>query len=339
MNINFLHCADLHIGIKSYSKSSDDRLLDWQRAFENMISYADKNKIPYVFIVGDLFDQDIPNVDSIVIANKCLKLLSEKVKHIFLIAGNHDINSISKKRHILESITIENIHILDETKVYSIPEIPFDIVHYHYLNSDKKLHTSNPNIVTFHGNIKNAINDLNHSAGEQQIENKKLISTNPAYVALGHIHKRQIMHENSIPLVYPGSFIQTSFSERNVDKGFLHVNISDNEVKTKFIKNTYIEYKHINDISEITLENVENKIIQINISLSASDKINYKEILNKAFYIKNNFVSQIEQINSNKEININSDIDIQSFNIDDLIKDNLSKNAQALLAKVIQNAK
>jgi exonuclease SbcD len=54
------------------------------------------------------------------------------------------------------------------------------------------------------------------------------------YIALGHIHKMQVLGE-SPPLVYPGSLQRIDFSEENDEKGYFVVDIdSDRSVSFKF---------------------------------------------------------------------------------------------------------
>jgi exonuclease SbcD len=62
------------------------------------------------------------------------------------------------------------------------------------------------------------------------------IVANPAfdYVALGHIHKRQVLSE-SPPVVYPGSLQRIDFSEEEDEKGFYVVDIGqEREVSFDF---------------------------------------------------------------------------------------------------------
>jgi exonuclease SbcD len=54
------------------------------------------------------------------------------------------------------------------------------------------------------------------------------------YVALGHIHKKQVLSENP-PVVYPGSLQRIDFSEEKDEKGFFVVDIGqDRQVSFRF---------------------------------------------------------------------------------------------------------
>jgi exonuclease SbcD len=56
------------------------------------------------------------------------------------------------------------------------------------------------------------------------------------YVALGHIHKHQIVHEGHPPAVYPGSIERIDFGEVREKKGFVIAEVSKGQTDWQFIK-------------------------------------------------------------------------------------------------------
>jgi exonuclease SbcD len=94
-----------------------------------------------------------------------------------------------------------------------------------------------PTVVTAHMGVDKAI------AG---IEQELLIGytlTFPAdmfidsrvdYVALGHIHKYQVLRESHPAMIYAGSLERVDFGEEKEDKGFVHVKISRSNTEHKF---------------------------------------------------------------------------------------------------------
>lgn len=54
------------------------------------------------------------------------------------------------------------------------------------------------------------------------------------YVALGHIHKYQVIRENNPPVVYAGSLDRVDFGESKEDKGFVHVKVARNKTEFQF---------------------------------------------------------------------------------------------------------
>lgn len=333
--MRFIHSADLHIGITSYEKSSYKRIEDWKNAFNILIKYAQQQQIPYVFLVGDLFHKNLPTIEEIVVASECLTELSRHVKSIFLIAGNHDIVSLSVKRHILEAIAnIPNVTLLDKTQVYELDCHPFDIAHYHYLDlKPLEYKKDKPHIVTFHGTVEGAQDDLGNLTPHSHLSKDFLLKTNPIYVALGHIHKRQNLNEGGVPVIYSGSLIQTSFSERQIQKGFLDVNIEQN-IQT-FIPTQYLEYCAIDNIEELKTKNIENKICKLNFQISLKEKELYNNILEKAYYITYGIAKSFNTAKDAQEQTILNEEDVQSLEFEELIKQTFTEEEQKFIAELL----
>jgi exonuclease SbcD len=55
------------------------------------------------------------------------------------------------------------------------------------------------------------------------------------YVALGHIHKHQVVRAANPPIVYAGSLERVDFGEEHEDKGFIHVSLAKGETTHQFI--------------------------------------------------------------------------------------------------------
>lgn len=64
------------------------------------------------------------------------------------------------------------------------------------------------------------------------------------YVALGHVHRHQILCQNP-PVVYPGSIERVDFSEENETKGFVMVELEKGEVKVEFCPLTVRPFRTI----------------------------------------------------------------------------------------------
>jgi exonuclease SbcD len=60
------------------------------------------------------------------------------------------------------------------------------------------------------------------------------VHPNVDYVALGHVHKYQIIQEKGPAIVYAGSLERVDFGEESEDKGFLHVKVKRNSTSYQF---------------------------------------------------------------------------------------------------------
>ena len=62
-------------------------------------------------------------------------------------------------------------------------------------------------------------------------------------VLCGHIHKRQEIRKNGIPMVYAGSLFQKDAGENVTGHGFVEWNVEDLTYKVHDVENDYSIYK------------------------------------------------------------------------------------------------
>ena len=294
--MRFIHMADMHFdvpftGLSQKGNLGDMRRLEQRNVFNKAIEYIKQEKIPFLFISGDLYEHEYVRQSTIEFINSLFETIPDT--EIFIAPGNHD--PLLRNSYYNTFAWSENVHIFnEEIKTYELEEI--DIYGYgfteFYCNNFKleNIKIKNPekiNILIMHG-------DLDASANSETpynpINKNKLKKIGFDYVALGHIHKRMDNTEDNI--IYPGSTISLGFDELG-DHGILDVELNKKNNKINFIKLDKTNFEEINlDISEIT--SFENLIEKINNIKTEENKL-YKIILIG---------------NKNIEININKIIDL-----------------------------
>lgn len=102
---------------------------------------------------------------------------------------------------------------------------------------DKELDPDVPAILAAHVSVDGATYGSERSVlvGEDIVLAKSTVA-NPrfSYVALGHIHKYQVVNATRPLTIYPGSIERVDFGEENDPKGFVTVEIEDGEARHKF---------------------------------------------------------------------------------------------------------
>jgi exonuclease SbcD len=97
-------------------------------------------------------------------------------------------------------------------------------------NSVEKIDPSLPAILTAHASVQGAVFSTEREImlGQDVVLPKSIVA-NPRfdYVAMGHIHKYQVLTHQRPPIVYPGSLERIDFGEQNDKKGFVSVEIDD----------------------------------------------------------------------------------------------------------------
>ena len=292
--MRFIHMADIHFDspfrvLTDKRDFGTKRRLEQREAFRKAIEYISKEKIPYLFIAGDLYDQNYIKENTIEFINNLFKTIPNT--KIFISPGNHDPflkNSFYNTFKWNDNVTIFN----EEIKRIELEEI--DIYGYGF----NDFYCSNSRVEEIEIKNKEKINILLvHGA----LDSSKTIdiqynpiSTNVLkeigfdYIALGHVHKRT--EENKYNFIYPGSMISFGFDELG-EHGMLDVEIEKNNKKNKSnnLENNYLNNKNKIKINFIKLDNriFEEKnidISEINSEEQLIEKIDSIELNENNFY-------------------------------------------------------
>lgn len=218
--MKFVHIADLHFdspfsSLNSKSNLGDIRRLEQRKAFKKVINYIKENKIQYLFISGDLYENEYTSLSTIEYINNLFKEISNT--KIFIAPGNHDpyikgsyyeTFNFSENVYIFKK-GIEKIE-LEDVNIYGMAFNSFNMQGVDFSDFILPI-SSKPNIFIAHG-------DLNGSKDENNLEynpisETKLKALNFDYVALGHIHKTNFMPNIKSNIIYSGSLIAGGFDE------------------------------------------------------------------------------------------------------------------------------
>jgi DNA repair exonuclease SbcCD nuclease subunit len=88
--VSFLHAADLHLGMRitRFDQRSAQKVREARfTALDNVIALARNARPDFLLIAGDLFDDHAVDLD---VARRCLLMLEESPKPVFVLPGNHD---------------------------------------------------------------------------------------------------------------------------------------------------------------------------------------------------------------------------------------------------------
>ena len=325
--------ADMHFDtpftvLNSRNKLGEKRRLEQREAFKKVIEYIKNNNIEYLFIAGDLYDNDYIRKTTVEYINNLFKEIPNT--KIYITPGNHDpyINNSMYKTFNWNT----NIHIFDgklkiiENEECDIYGFGFDDF---YLKNSllDQIKIKNPekiNILITHG----ALNGGTAEDMEYNPMNKnKLSELGFDYVALGHIHKPDYNNEPNQKIVYPGSTISMGFDELG-KHGVILGEINKNNFKLEFIPIDDKEFKELElDISELNSEEeLIEKINNLNL-----DNNYYKIILigDKNFEI--NIYNLFKFISNENIIKIKNETKLK-VNLEQLSKEN---NLKGLFVKEI----
>ena len=269
MRLRILHFADLHLGVESYGHIDTDtglssRLLDFLKAFDQVVDYALENRVDLVLFCGDAYKSREPTQTQQREFAKRINRISTSGIPLFLLIGNHDLpNAIGKATttEIFDTLEVKNVYVSNQPGVYSIPTNSgtVQIVSLPWLRRNALLAKDETKNLTFdqmNQRLQEVLTNIiaakaaeldpglpailaahiwvtGAKVGSERTmtigqEHALLISNvaNPAfdYIALGHIHKHQVLSHKPL-VVYSGSLERLDFSEEEDDKGFCVIEI------------------------------------------------------------------------------------------------------------------
>ena len=288
--MKFFHIADVHLGAmpdKGFPWSCDRGREIWE-SFQNVIRQAGRENAGLFLIAGDLFHRQ-PLLKELKEVNALFASIPDT--KIVLIAGNHDYlmeNSFYKK------ITwSKNVFWLskEELSYVDFPDLGVRVYGFSYHSREIleprynriQISSSMPvNILLAHGGDESHI----------PISGDTFFRTQFDYVALGHIHKPQVLLRNKA--IYPGSLEPLDKNETGAH-GYIEGEIRKKEIYTEFVPSSIREYKRISvdvkdDDTQFSLENAIREVIKeqgeehLYTVLLKGKKPVHTEIYTEAFY-------------------------------------------------------
>lgn len=259
-----LHLGVENYGHLDPATGLSTRLLDFLSALDQVIDYALENKVDLVLFCGDAYKSREPGQTHQREFAKRINRLSTAGIPIFLLVGNHDLpNAIGRATttEIFDTLAVKNVYVSNHPDIYRIPtssgtiqivslpwlrrsallskedtkSLNFDQINQRLQQVLTNIITANipkldpglPSILAAHVWVTGAKVGSERTMTMGQ-EPELLLSNvaHPAfdYIALGHIHRHQVLSTNP-PVVYAGSLERIDFGEEEDDKGFCLVEI------------------------------------------------------------------------------------------------------------------
>lgn len=240
--MKFIHIADIHIGAKpdALFPWSEERGKEIIESFEGIINTCNVEGIDLLLIAGDLFHKQ-PLIRELKEVNYYFSKLNKT--QVVLIIGNHDF--VGARSNYKGFDWNGNVHVLLEEDLDSVyfEEINTEVYGFSYHTreiTESKLHKRGPsceeriNILLGHGG----------SAKNIPFDKRILESLGFDYIALGHIHKPQIITER---IAFSGSLEpldKNEVGERGYILGELVKN-ENSEISLTFVPNAQRQYMKI----------------------------------------------------------------------------------------------
>jgi len=250
------------------------RFEDFVAALTKTVDFAIAEKVDVFLFSGDAYRNASPEpVYQKQFATQLKRLSSAGIQTI-LVVGNHDQILRSTSSHslsVFQSLEVPGVvtvdrpllkridtangalqliglphitrhHLITLEKYACLPSAVLDTVLIEHMTNllrgyYDELDPTLPTVVTAHMSLDSAL------AGIEQdlligytltFPLAMFIDSRVDYVALGHIHRHQVLREHAPAVAYAGSLERVDFGEEKEDKGFIHVLLERNNVQHRF---------------------------------------------------------------------------------------------------------
>lgn len=248
--MRLLHFSDIHIGMENYAKLDpasglSTRLLDFFSTFDFIVETAIKEGADAVVFAGDAYKTRDPNPTQQRGFGERVKKIAKAGIPFVLVVGNHDTPNAEGRANTLDiysALEIENVWVSRKPELLKIPTKSgtLQIVTLPWLHKNdyktiaeklkllyEKIAPDSPAIFLSHCEVEGASygSEKGMAIGSDVTVPLPLLQDRRlSYVALGHIHKHQVLGKNPL-IVYSGSPQRIDFGEEKEDKGICLVNI------------------------------------------------------------------------------------------------------------------
>src|SRR3989338_5629377 len=231
------------------------RLLDFFATFDFIVDKALEENVDAVLFAGDAYKTRDPNPTQQRGFGERIKKIAKKIP-IFLVVENHDTPNAEGKANTLDiysALEIDNVWVSRKPELLKIPTksgtlqvvtLPWLHKNDYKTIGDKlnllygKISTDSPAIFLSHCEVEGASygsEKVLAIANDVTIPLPLLQDKRLSYVALGHIHKHQVLGKNPL-IVYSGSPQRIDFGEEKEEKGICLVEIEKSgQAKFQFI--------------------------------------------------------------------------------------------------------
>ena len=265
LHFSDLHIGVENYGKLDPTTGLSTRLSDFLSSYDEMIDYAISEPVDIVILAGDVYKGRDPSQTHQREFAKRLSRLSSADIPTFVLVGNHDLPNSTTRANSVEifpTLDVPHVFIGDRLDTYNIPTKsgPLQIIAVPWprrggiLSREESRNLTieqvreeietritsgimqqvallNPNVpcvLTAHATVNGATVGTERSmmlGNDHVLMVSSLQQEQIDYVALGHIHKHQVLRSESPMVVYSGSLERVDFSEELDDKGFCIIDL------------------------------------------------------------------------------------------------------------------
>jgi len=354
LHFSDLHIGVENYGRPDPKTGLSTRLGDFLDSLDQVVEFALDEGVDLVLLAGDAYKGRDPTQTHQREFAKRLNRLSQAGIPTFLLVGNHDLPAASSRAtavDIFPTLEVANIHVGNSLKTYDVatPSGPLQVLAVPWPRRSailsredsrgmsieqvrqtleerltdgieaaaSQLDPTIPAILTGHVTVNGATVGTERSMMLGQ-DHVLLVSAldrpQVEYIALGHIHKHQILRPDPPMVVYSGSLQRVDFSEEGDEKGFCVIDLDpaapQGQRMTKFefhkldarsfvTVDVTVERQDVDPtatvVRAIARKEIAGAVVRVRISLAAESDAHLKETEIRAALEPAHFIASISR--------------------------------------------
>lgn len=212
--MKLLHAADLHIdsplrGLDRYPGAPAEHLRNATRtAVDNLVDLALEEKVTALLLAGDIYDGAWRDVNTGLYFTQQMRRLREAGIRVFMISGNHDAENTMTLKLTLP----DNVYLFPSEKAGSSVHEDLGLAVHGQSFAQAKVtddlaagyRPAAPGLFNV-GLLHTSLNGRPGHGHYAPCNLERLVDHGYDYWALGHIHKREVVHSDGVHVVFSGN--------------------------------------------------------------------------------------------------------------------------------------
>ena len=254
------------------------RVVDFLQSLDQIVDTAVAQPVDLVIFAGDAYKDRNPQPTFQREWGQRIMRLSQAGIPTILLVGNHDLSPASGRAHTMHefnTLAVPHIHVADKLGMLGPDDLglPVQIITVPWVSRSRMLtreemagkslddvltllegkitdailqlianaDPSLPLILTAHASVQGAVFGSERAVmlGHELVLSGRIVNDKRLdYVALGHIHKHQVLSAagSHPPIIYPGSIEKIDFGEVREQKGFVLAQVNKGQTDWEFAK-------------------------------------------------------------------------------------------------------
>ncbi|MFH1560654.1 MAG: exonuclease SbcCD subunit D [Chloroflexota bacterium] len=291
LHFSDLHIGVESYGSTDPETGLNSRLLDFLATFDQVVDFALDNTVDLVLFTGDAYKSRDPSQTHQREFARRIARLSQAGMPVFLLLGNHDLPHIASRATVLDifpTLAVPNVTIGDRLDTYIVQTRrgPLQLIALPWIRRSAFLAREETRTLTIdqiNQQLQERVTNLlawqtqsldptipaalaahvSLNTARTSSEQSMLLGHAPVlmqsalahpsldYVALGHIHKHQLLSYNP-HIAYAGSLQRIDFGEENDDKGFCLIDLDPSRPQGQRL--TDFTFHHVKARPFLTIE-------------------------------------------------------------------------------------